>query len=361
MPEQFGEKTQEPTPYRRQKAREQGQVARSQDLTSAVLLAGGLLAIMYLGGSIADFFGEYAARHLGSAPVMTADLHLATGEWNDAMHGLSRTVLPLLAVLMIVGVAINIAQVGFLFVPQKLMPDPNHINPAKGIQRIFSLTGLMRLVFGVFKVLVIVVVAGWSVWGYRNVIEGLPEMDILQLAGFIVEIVIWTCLKIAGALLVLALLDYAYQRWKHEKDLRMTTQEIREEMKMLQGDPQIAARRRVVQRQLAMNRLSGTVPQADVVVTNPTELAIAIRYDPQNTDAPTVLAKGAGVIAQRIRRLALENEIPIIERKDLAQFLYKNIEINHPIPPEQYAAVAEVLRYVYELKGKTLPAASQAA
>jgi flagellar biosynthetic protein FlhB len=170
-----------------------------------------------------------------------------------------------------------------------------------------------------------------------------------------VEILLWTALKIGVALLVLAILDYAFQRWKHEQDLRMTSQEVREEMKNLQGDPQIIARRRVIQRQLVLNRLSTAVPKADVVITNPSELAVAIQYEPETMAAPVVVAKGAGLLAQRIRRLALEHEIPIVEKKPLAQALYRDVEVNHPIPSDKYAAVAEVLAYVYQLKGKPMP------
>jgi len=162
-------------------------------------------------------------------------------------------------------------------------------------------------------------------------------------------------------LLVLAVFDYAFQRWKHEQNLKMTTQEVREEMKSLQGDPQVIARRRTVQRQLALNRMGSTVPESDVVVTNPTELAIALRYDPETMLAPIVQAKGAGVVAQKIRRIALEHNIPIVEKKELAQFLYKNVEASEAVPAEQYAAVAEILRYVYELQGKDLPNINPAA
>jgi flagellar biosynthetic protein FlhB len=155
--------------------------------------------------------------------------------------------------------------------------------------------------------------------------------------------------------LVLALLDYLFQRWKHESDLRMTHQELREELKNYQGDPQITARRRAVQRQLVLHRLASAVPKADVVITNPTELSVAVQYDPVEMLAPIVVAKGAGLLAQRIRKLAIEHGIPIIERKPLAQALYREVEVNHPIPDRDYAAVAEVLAYVYQLKGKRLP------
>jgi flagellar biosynthetic protein FlhB len=166
---------------------------------------------------------------------------------------------------------------------------------------------------------------------------------------------LWTSLKIGGALLLLAIFDYGFLYWKHEQDLRMTTQEMREEMKSQQGDPQVAGRRKAVQRQLAMNRLSTAVPKADVVVTNPTELAIALQYAPETMPAPLVIAKGAGILAQRIRRLALESNVPVVERKELARSLYKNVDLNQAVPAEQYAAVAEVVRYVYQLKGKKLP------
>jgi len=176
-----------------------------------------------------------------------------------------------------------------------------------------------------------------------------------------INLALTTALWVGIALFALALLDFAYQRWKHEQDLRMTRQEVVEEMKNMQGDPQVMARRRAVQRQMALNRMGDKVPQADVIVTNPTELAIAIQYNPEEMAAPIVVAKGAGVLAQRIRRLALEHNIPVVERKPLAQLLYKEVEPGHPVPDGSYAAVAEVLAYVYQLKGKKPPLPRAAA
>jgi flagellar biosynthesis protein FlhB len=198
-------------------------------------------------------------------------------------------------------------------------------------------------------------VAFWSLYHRREEILAVAGMDLAQIAAFIVDITLWTSLKIGIALAVLAALDYGYQRWKQEQDLRMTHQEVREEMRNLQGDPQVIARRRQVQRQLALHRISSTVPKADVVVTNPTELAVAIQYDAATMAAPIVLAKGAGAVAAKIRRIALENGVPVLERKPLAQALYKDVDINRPIPDKLYSAVAELLAYVYQLKGKTLP------
>jgi len=216
----------------------------------------------------------------------------------------------------------------------------------------------VRLAFGLFKIAVIAAVALACVRNELPTILGLAGLGLLEIAVYLGQVLLWTSLKIGLALLVLAILDYGYQYWQHEQDLRMTPQEVREEMRNLEGDPQVVARRRAVQRQLVLNRLSSAVPKADVVITNPTELAVAIQYEPQSMAAPIVVAKGAGLIAQRIRVIALEHGIPIVEKKPLAQALYREVEVQQPIPHDKYAAVAEVLAYVYHLKGKKISRAA---
>jgi len=361
MADQFGDKSHEATPHRRQKAREEGHVARSQDLTSAVLLLGAVLLVMAYATTIAETMGRYTVRQLGGPAWLSAGLNTATSEFTVALQGLATVVMPVLGLLLALAVTVHVGQTGLLFLPKKLAFDINRVNPWKGVQRLFSLTNVVRLSFGIFKVLVVSAVATWSLWSEHETILSLTALSVREIAAFIFQITVWTMLKIAGSLLVLAMLDYAFQRWKHEQDLRMTAQEIREEMKTLQGDPQILARRRAVQRQLVMNRISAAIPKADVVVTNPTRLAVAIQYDPATMAAPVMVAKGAGVLAQRIRQLAVAQQIPIMERKQLAQILYKQVSSGAAIPTEQYVAVAEVLRYVYQLKGKTLPGVEQAA
>ncbi len=355
MPEQDAEKSQQPTPHRRQQAREQGQVAKSQDLGSAVLLILGLMCLAMLGGGLVDLLGQYTGRQLGGDAWLSADLDFAVAEWNFTLTALARTVLPIFAILLLGAVAVNLFQVGFLFLPEKLAPDLTRLDPIKGIRRLFSLTNAVRLAFSIFKILVIAAVAFVSLYQERETILGLTGMAVPEIAHYMLQILFWTAAKIGLALLILALLDYAFQRWKHEQDIRMTPREMREEMKNLEGNPEIIARRRQVQRQLALNRLSDAVPKADVVITNPTELAVAIQYEPVSMAAPIVLAKGAGVLAQRIRQLALEHGIPIVEKKPLAQALYREVDVDHPIPADKYAAVAEVLAYVYQLKGKKIP------
>jgi flagellar biosynthetic protein FlhB len=355
MAEGASDKSQDATPHRRQQAREEGQVAQSPDLASAGLLIVALAILLTLGGQIANFFGLYAREQLGGDPWISADQDFVVGHFLAVGIEVAKVLAPVLGLLLLAGVLVHVLQTGLLWVPEKLSLDLDRLNPLKGFQRIFSLSGAVRLVMGLFKVLIVSMVAFWSLYHRRDEILGVSAMDLPQIAAFIVDITLWTSIKIGMALLVLAALDYMYQRWKHEQDLRMSSQEVREEMKNLQGDPQVAARRRQVQRQLALHRVSSAVPKADVVITNPTELAVAIQYDATTMNAPIVVAKGAGEVAARIRRLALEHGVPVLERKPLAQALYKDVDINRPIPDKMYAAVAELLAYVYQLKGKPLP------
>jgi flagellar biosynthetic protein FlhB len=355
MAEQAGEKSLDATPHRRQKAHEQGQTAKSQDLAAAALLIAGLSALLLFGADLVWFFDDIMRGALGGDAWLTIDTAGVVSLWNYIWLGMARYVLPIMLVLVVVAVGLSLAQTGILFLPEKLAPDISHLDPIKGMSRIFSLVGAARLAFGLIKVVLVGAVAWYSLANQWETIVGMTAMDVLQIGTLMTEIVLWTSLKIAAALLLLAVLDYGFQWWKHEQDLKMTAQEVREEMKDLQGDPQMVSRRRSVQRQLAMSRLGSSVPKGDVTITNPTELAVTIQYDPETMKAPIVVAKGAGMVAQRIRRLSLEHGIPIVERKPLAQALYKEVEINRPIPAGMYAAVAEILAYVYQLKGKPMP------
>jgi flagellar biosynthetic protein FlhB len=336
---------------------EQGQVARSQDLSAAVLLVVGLAAVLMMGGAMTTYAVGLLERQLGGDAWLAADVRFATSVWNATWLDLARTVLPLLGLLMLAGIVTSVAQTGFLFLPEKALPKLSNLDPIQGLQRIFSLAGAVRLALGMLKVLIVAAVAYSCLADRWESILTMTRLELLPMAVLMTELVLWTGLKIACALLLLALLDYGFQWWKQEQDLRMTPQEVREELKDLQGDPQVIARRRSVQRQLALSRLATTVPKGDVTITNPTELAVTIQYDAEKMKAPVVIAKGAGLVAQRIRRLSLEHGIPIVEKKPLAQALYREVEIGRPIPTQLYAAVAEVLAYVYQLKGKPLPGA----
>ncbi|TWT39430.1 flagellar biosynthesis protein FlhB [Blastopirellula retiformator] len=355
MAEQDDDKSEEPTQHRRDEARKQGQITKSQDLISAGMLVIALGVIMFFSQSLFNYFGDFTRDKLSHAPPLQVSFQWVMNENGSALYRLAMVMVPILLLLMVAGVALNMMQTGVLFLPEKLTFDFQRVNPLSGFKRLFALANFVRFGFGILKVLIVSTVAAISIYFDMPTILGLAELSPGEIASFLLMTAFWTSMKIGAVLLILALADYAFQWWKHEQDLKMTKQEVREEMKSLQGDPQLIARRRQVARQLAMSRMGSDVPQADFVVTNPTELAIALKYDPYKMAAPVVLAKGAGLVAQRIRRIALENDVPIVERKELARALYRDAEVNQAIPAEQYAAVAEVLKYVYELKGKTLP------
>ena len=355
MSESSGEKSFDASPHRRQEAREKGQVAYSQDLGSAVMLMLGTMLLMMMGGAVMTVCVTLMRNQLAEVPNLRAAHEDFLAEWAHVCYALGAVMLPILGLLTLGGILTSVLQIGLLWVPDRLAPDISRINPASGLKRIFSLSGTARLGFGLIKVLVVSVVAIGLIWSQWNDVMRSTGFDTPQFAKFLLGITMSTVLWVGAVLLILAVLDYGVQRWNYEQDLRMTHQEVRDEMKNVQGDPQLIARRRAIQRQMVMHRISSSVPKADVIVTNPTELAVAIQYDPQEMAAPVVVAKGAGVLAQRIRRLALENNIPVVERKPLAQLLYKEVDLNKPIPTDSYAAVAEVLAYVYQLQGKKLP------
>ena len=347
MAEHDDDKTQDATPHRRQQAREEGQIPKSQDIASAALLLAGLTALLWLGSPVVEMLGRYAAEQLGGEAWLTADPQFFVAHGQRVAFALACCLLPIFAVLMFAGIAANLLQAGFLFLPEKLVPDLGRLDPLQGFARLFALSNLVRLAMGLLKIAVVTGVAYASLYGQREKILDLGAMTTPEIASFLVQILIWTGLKIALALLLLAVLDYGFQWWKHERDLRMTPREVREELKNIEANPQTAARRKQVQRDLALHGISAAVAKADAVIASPTEVAIAVRYDPQTMPAPIVVAKGAGLIAARIRNLALENGIPILERKALAQALYREVEIDRPVPQGHYTAVAEALVQVH--------------
>jgi flagellar biosynthetic protein FlhB len=363
MAEYDGEKSLDPTPHRRQQARDAGQVARSQDLSSAALLLGGLVVLFFTGGALLDFLVGMLTGYLGGASWLTG-VHSgqgATGEavvsqWNVLMSSLAKVLLPLIALVTLLSIVVNVAQTGLLFLPRKLAPDFSRINPLGGLGRMLSPAGGARLGFGIVKIAVIVAVALVSLYHRRDELAALAALDLPQIAAFAWQICLWTCIKIGVALLALAVLDYGYQRWRHEQDLKMTPQEMREEIRNLQGDPQVAARRRSVQAQLVLGRLSHTVPRADVVIASSGGPAVALQFKPESMRAPVVVARGTGPIAQRIRLLAFDSQIAVVEKDTLSQALYDEVQLNRAIPDRLYAPVAEVLAYVYQLKNKTMVA-----
>ncbi len=355
MADTAGEKKHDATPYRRQKAREQGQVARSQDLGSALVLLLAVALLWMYGPNVASSLAEIMTSSLSDIRYWDLSQRSAAGMLASGINRCLWSLLPIM--LGVCGIALvnSWFQIGFLFLPEKLNLDFKRLDPMAGAKRLFELPNITRLGFGLLKIGLVTLVIVFGLWGQWDLIMGAHTLTAGEIGEVVWSTTLDMCMRTAIVLLLLAVLDYGFQWWKLEQDLKMTDEELREEIKMMNGDPQIVARRRAVQRQLAMNRMQNAVPNADVVITNPTELAIAIKFDAETMPAPIVMAKGAGHVAARIRKLALQAGIPVVERKPLAQALFKHVEIGQPVPVEQYAAVAEVLRYVYQLQGKKLP------
>lgn len=360
MAEGGGEKQHEATPHRRQQAREEGHIAKSQDLPAAATLVAGLAFLLFSGSLFLDPLGTFFREQLQRANVGPFDSDTLQSRILEVTGLLARCALPLLGFLALIAAASHWGQTGFLFLPDKASLDFSHLDFAKNAQRIFSMATMVKLGFGILKISALACMLSYDVWTNRVALLGMTQLEIAPMFSAMTTFILWAGFKMAIVLLLLAVAEYGYQFWKNEQDLRMSTQELREELKEQMGDPQVIAKRKNIQKQLVKNRLSMSVPKADVVVTNPTELAVALRYELETMAAPVVVAKGAGTLAQRIRRLALENRIPVVERKELARELYANVDVGKPIPNEQYAAVAEVLRYVYQLQGKKLPTAKAA-
>jgi flagellar biosynthesis protein FlhB len=263
MPDHAGDKSIEPTPHRRQQARQEGHVAKSQDLGSAVMLLAGVAILTMLGGGLAGFFVSYCRSQLGGEPWLAANGDFIAAQWNVTLWTLARYLLPILGLLCLAGVAVNVLQTGFLFLPERVSFDLSRISPIRGWQRIFSSAGMARLGFGLLKLTVVFITAGVVLYNQRDTLLELIAMPPPALAAGMVQILLWTTLKIGAALLVLAILDYAYQRWRHEQDLKMTPQELREELKSLEGDPQLKARRKQLQRDLAAGHSAPPPPPSE--------------------------------------------------------------------------------------------------
>lgn len=352
MAEDFGDKTEAPTPRRREEAREQGQIARSTDLTAAVLLLGFLMMLDVFGPGLIKALRLIMAELMSAASLSNLDTDAIGPILLRAVAMAAGATAPLLIGTVVLAVIVNVLQVGLILSGKRLQPNMGVLNPLRGFSRLFAGEGLVRLVMNLLKLALVAVVAWYAVRGRIEQIVTAQQLSCVQAFGLGASIIYSVGIRIAVILVVLAVLDYAYQKFKTERQLRMTKQEIREEMRRMEGDPKIKQRRRQIAMQIASKRLKRDVPTADVIVTNPTHFAIALKYDPASMHAPRVVAKGQDHMAKRIREIAIEHGVPIIERKPLAQALYKLVEVGQEIPEQFYAAVAEILAYVYELTGK---------
>lgn len=353
-----GEKTEPATEKKKSDARKEGQVAKSKEIENAFsLMALFLLLKLWtgtLGNNLVNIFhlcyddiGSYIKNYDGYVNV------------NDIINLVLQCILeliillaPMLAVAFIVSFVCDVAQVGWKPTGKPLQPKFSKINPISGFKKIFSKTAIVELLKAILKIVIILAVT----WSYlKKNVNGLfllYDVSLQQGIADSCKLVVDLGIRIAVAYLIIAFADYGYQRWKYSDDLKMTKQEVKDEYKQQEGDPQIKGKIRQRMREASRRRMMQNLPKADVVITNPTHYAVALLYDSDRYSAPIVVAKGADFLAQRIKDVARENDIEIVENKPLARMLYANVEVGEMIPEELFQAVAEVLAFVYRLKGK---------
>ena len=353
------DKTEEPTEKRRQDARKKGQVARSQELNTAFVLLMGFFCLRILWEYIYTNISEYTVyiyTHLAQSTSIETIRELFIG----IMLLLAKTSFPVMAAIMIIGFGINVLQVGLMVSTEKIEPKLSKLNPINGFGRIFSKRSLVELVKSLFKIAII----GSFLYMYlKDQIPFMPYLMYFDLGRSLEEIasIIFNMVfKVIAIIIIMAVLDYAYQRWQTTQDLKMSKQEVKDEHKQMEGDPQIKGKIRRKQREMAMMRMMQEVPKADVIITNPTHLAVALMYK-QGMVAPLVIAKGQDLVADRIKQIAKEHKITIVENKPLARALYAAAEVGDMVPNELYQAVAEVLAYVYRLKNRVPKQAQRSA
>ncbi len=352
--ENFQERTEQATSRRREKAREEGQVARSMELNSAAMLTLGFLTLYLMGPYISGQTMAMLRHLLGNAPTIALQDPTFYTVFKDNLIRFFIILGPLFVVMTIIALGVNVAQVGFRITPKAAEPKLDKINPISGFKRIVSIRSAVTLLRDLLKLAVVGFVA------YKVIASDFPsfflmaDMTVGQIAVAMGKLSLGLALKVGAVIFVIAVLDYIYQRYEFEKSIRMSKQDLRDEYKDTEGSPQIKARVRQIQMQMARNRMMDAVPMADVVVTNPTHYAVALKYDPDQHQAPFVLAKGQRLIAQKIKEIALEHNIPVVEDVPLARALFKMCDIGQVVPAQLYRAVAEVLAYVYRLKGKVV-------
>jgi len=348
------QRTEEPSGRKLSRARDRGQVAQSREINNWFMIGTALGIVAFGGASIARAIGMALKRYIEAPHELSVE-----GALWPAIGGTLATIGGALVVpvvlLMVAALAGSLIQTGLLFAPEKLTPKLDNLSPMKGFSRMFSARGLMEFGKTLVKLAVVVTVVAMLM---RPELMRLPLMsglDAGQMLGEIARLTGRMGFGVFVALTFIAVLDYGFQRFSFTKSMRMSKQEVKEEFKQSEGDPMIRARLRQIRMERARKRMMAAVPTASVVVTNPTHVAVALRYQLGTEGAPLVVAKGAELLAARIREIATEHKVPIVENPPLARALYANVEVDQQIPPEHYKAVAEIIGYVFRLQGKLKP------
>lgn len=345
-----GEKTEEPTAKKLSDARKEGQVAKSTDLITASSLLALFLSIKIFGGYMgSSFIKTFIGTYSNIDKIAKEDFNTQTASLllKDGIFTIIKILLPILIIAFVVAIVTNVAQIKWQITGSMLKPKFNKINPISGFKKIFSKDKLMETIKEIVKIGVITYIVYSTLKKQDYVLALLYDMDINQGILKIGSIIIDLGIKVSMVFIIIGLADFIYQKIKFQKDMRMSKQEVKDEYKQSEGDPQIKGKIRAKMREASQKRMMQDIPEADVVITNPTHFAAAIKYDKETSEAPILIAKGADYLAQKIKEVARDNSIIIVENKPLARMLYYNVEIGNEIPPELYQMTAEILAYVY--------------
>ncbi|MBF0507822.1 MAG: flagellar biosynthesis protein FlhB [Deltaproteobacteria bacterium] len=345
------EKTEQPSGKRRSEAREKGQVPQTPELASVAVLFVALGVFYYTGpGMVRRMMANMQGMLERCATLGPLNISDTNYLGIEMLKDMALMLLPLFSAGVVVALLANIVQVGWLVSWDSIKPKFSNINPMSGISQIFSVQGLVELIKNILKLVIIGVVAYRAVKNELPILMQLMDIGIWDMLAYMSLVCFRILLWCAVMLLILALFDWGYKKWTNEQQLKMTKQEVKDEAKQMEGDPMVKARIRRIQREMARKRMMEAVPKADVVITNPTHFAVALKYEENKMNAPTVTAKGADEVARRIRELAKENNVPTLENPPLARALYKQVDIGREVPADLFQAVAEILAYVYRLR-----------
>jgi flagellar biosynthetic protein FlhB len=347
------QKTEDPTQRRLEQAREKGQVAKSQEVTHWFMILAAAMLIGVFGKTFAGGMTDSLYKFIARPHSIRVDGSGALRELMFETFGqLGLAFLMPVSVILLAAFIAGIIQNGFVFSTETITPKLSKLSLAKGLKRLFSTRSVVEFVKGILKITIVASVIVLLLWPEREIVFIVTSMDPIQFLGALQTLAVRVLVGVLAIMTVIAGIDFLYQKQQHMKELRMSKQDLKDEFKQSEGDPMIKARLRQIRTERARRRMMSAVPDADVVVTNPTHYAVALKYDHEAMDAPVLVAKGADQVALRIREVAKEHDIPVVENPPIARALYDNVELDQAIPAEHYKAVAEIIGYVMRLKGK---------
>ena len=353
--EDDSQKTEDPTDKRKAKSRSDGDVASSQEIKSWMSLLGGAFGLLVLAPGIATDIRLIGIKFIASPEAISLDREHLRLFFAEVMLETAIAMAPILGLLVLLAFVANVGQTGFIWAPKKIVPELSKISLLKGLKRMFSLRSINEFVKGIMKLSLVTLVGLTVAIPFMTDLGLFIDRSIGDMLDRLLTISVWFTLASVGVMTAIAALDFSYQKYQSMKQMKMSKQEIKDENKQSEGDPQVKARIRQIRSERAQQRMMASVPDADVIVTNPTHYAIALKYKMQEMQAPILVAKGVDEVAARIRECAEENDIPIVENPPLARALFASVEIDEEVPAEHYMAVAEVIGYVMRMRGELPP------